>query len=334
MKSGRPGNRAPAFKDWLRRRLSPGGESGAERPPTRFSWTLTAKCNFNCPHCCIPIEWRTKHPGRVFSVDECCRAWENIHALRGSCLIEMSGGEPRIYPHFLEIVRRLSRWHSIGISTNLSFPAKRFIEEIDPRRVHLYPSFHPSEAKLDAFLGNLTLVQKAGFLTRALPVMVAYPPIFSQLEGHKEAFSRAGFQLHFLPFQGEYGGKRYPEAYTPEEKSYLRLCLTPELINYQLDLQSPRGKPCNAGYLYARIQNTGYAFRCAPEVERGLTQALGFFFSDDFRLLSQPASCLSAQCPCLNELNLLIKPTGAGGNRPPAAPAGGNAVQPGGTTGT
>ena len=292
--------------------------AGEPRPQTRFSWTITAKCNYDCPHCCIPPKWRKDTPEVPFRVDQCLKAWQRIFDQKGECFIEISGGEPTTYPGFMDILTGITPLHRVGISTNLSFNSDQFIARLDSQRIQIYPSFHPSHARAEPFLRRLDLLIQARFQC-ADPVIVAYPPELPRLNEYRRQFREAGRRLELLPFRGVFRGRDYPAAYSDEEKKLLKIaieekkddadheaCHRRERVDFQLDQKSPRGRQCRAGFLYARIQAEGSVFRCAPEVELGQEQRIGFFYDEDFRMLDGAAPCICDTCPCPNEWTLLF----------------------------
>jgi Radical SAM superfamily len=274
--------------------------------PTRFSWTITAKCNYDCPHCCIPPKWRIDTAETPIPAEECIKAWKRIFAQKGECFIEISGGEPTTYPAFKEIITAISEWHRIGICTNLSFNPNRFLEGINPERVQIYPSFHPTHTKIEPFIRRVLSCWQAGF-PRTNPVSVAYPAEFNNLDDYQKTFSQAGIRLEIIPYRGRYRNMDYPEGYTEDEKRFLKININRDARDYQLDKKITRGKLCRAGFSYARIQPEGSVFRCAPEVELGQDKAIGFFYDAGFKLLDRPKPCICDSCPCSNEWPLLIE---------------------------
>ncbi|QVL34725.1 radical SAM protein [Telmatocola sphagniphila] len=77
--------------------------SSAERTfrPNYLSFAGTYQCNLECPHCCVPIEWKDRLP-----IDVALRFLESCHAL-GIGILGFTGGEPFIYPEFvIEVTRR------------------------------------------------------------------------------------------------------------------------------------------------------------------------------------------------------------------------------------
>jgi hypothetical protein len=68
--------------------------------PNYLAFAGTYQCNLTCPHCCVPIEW----PDRL-DIAAAVRFLEDAHA-QGIGLLGFTGGEPFIYPEFLNVVCR------------------------------------------------------------------------------------------------------------------------------------------------------------------------------------------------------------------------------------
>jgi hypothetical protein len=58
------------------------------------------QCNLSCAHCCVPIEW----PDRL-DIPTAVRFLEDAHA-RGIGMLGLTGGEPFLYPEFVQAVCR------------------------------------------------------------------------------------------------------------------------------------------------------------------------------------------------------------------------------------
>lgn len=97
-------------------------------PMWRCELILTDKCNFSCPYCrglCQDCAGEMSLDRAFDVIDIWCS--DNLRNIR------FSGGEPLMYPYLLDCVKR-ARWggvDKIAISTNGSFPFKRYEELID-----------------------------------------------------------------------------------------------------------------------------------------------------------------------------------------------------------
>jgi len=50
--------------------------------------------------------------------------WAKIYEKYGSVKIAITGGEPFLYPNFIELINAISRQHSVEVVTNLSWSVK------------------------------------------------------------------------------------------------------------------------------------------------------------------------------------------------------------------
>jgi len=266
-----------------------------------FTWDIHYKCNFRCPYCWFYTGWTVASKRNIYlSPEEWIMHWKKVYDKYGSVHIEITGGEPFIYPNFIELVRLLSSMHTLKITTNMSGDIESFVKEIDPKKVNLDLNFHPLFANIDILIKKAILLKKAGF--RAGVCYLAYPPQMRKIEIFKKRFEDVGINFALAAFWGEYGGKRYPESYTQKEVEYIRPFLGDiDRVVYHLKGGSPKGKLCNAGYKYAVIQADGNVIRCGQLPDRIISNLA----EGDFHLLDKPEPCEADFCPCNEYINLL-----------------------------
>lgn len=260
----------------------------------KFSWDIHYKCNFRCPYCWFYKEWANlgKH-SLYLNPDEWMIHWRSIYDKYGEVRIEIVGGEPFIYPNFIELIRKLSSFHLVKITTNLSGNIEHFVKEIDPRRVDLDLNFHILFIDLEMVINKALLLKKTGFKSGVC--YLAYPPQMAKIPYLSERFKKKGINFALAAFWGDYNGKKYPESYTEAEKEMMKPFLgNLNRINYHLNAQSPKGKLCNAGYTYASIQADGSVVRCGPLGDK----KIGNIMDDKFELLTTTMPCESDFCPC------------------------------------
>lgn len=268
-----------------------------------FTWDIHYKCNFRCPYCWFYTGWAEAARRNIYlKPEEWIVHWGNIYNKYGLVHIEITGGEPFIYPHFIQLVKELSRIHTVKITTNMSGDIETFVKEISPERVNLDLNFHPLFADADEFLKKVLLLKGAGF--KAGVCYLAYPPQMKQMDGFRRRFEEAGINFALAAFWGEYRGRRYPEAYTEEEKELIRPFLGEiDRVVYHLNAQSPKGKLCNAGYKYAVVQADGNVVRCGQIADK----FIGNIMDKDFHLFEKPVPCEAEACPCNEYINLIDK---------------------------
>jgi len=265
-----------------------------------FTWDIHYKCNFRCPYCWFFRGWAEGARRNIyFAPEEWMKHWKRVYDKYGKVHIEITGGEPFLYPNFIELIKLLSDVHSVKVTTNMSGDIETFVREIDPKKVILDLNFHPLFSDIDAFMKKTLLLKDAGF--KAGVCYLAYPPQMTRINMFKERFEENGINFALAAFWGEYRGKRYPESYTPEEIEFIRPFLGDiDRIVYHLKGESPKGKLCNAGYKYAVIQADGKVIRCGQLADKIISN----FLHEDFHLLDKAEPCEAEHCPCNEYVNL------------------------------
>ena len=266
-----------------------------------FKWNIHYACNYHCPYCRFDGKWQELlKRNQYLSTQELLRIWSNIYKKYGSVYIEITGGEPFIYPNFIELIRELCDIHAIEIATNLSLDLDNFIEVIDRHKVKITANFHPLFADIESFLRKTLLLKESGFKIGVC--YLAYPPQMKQMVGFRRRFEEAGINFALAAFWGEYQGRRYPESYTEEEREFIRPFLGDiDRIVYHLNANSPKGKLCNAGYKYAVVQADGNVVRCGQLADK----FIGNIMDENFHLFEKPLPCEAESCPCNEYVNLI-----------------------------
>jgi MoaA/NifB/PqqE/SkfB family radical SAM enzyme len=228
--------------------------------------------------------------------------WERIHEKYGPVHIEITGGEPFIYPNFIELIKLLCTIHTVKVTTNLSADIGTFAKDVNPQKVSLDMNFHILFSELEAFIKKVLILKSAGF--KGGVCYLAYPPQMDKIDYLSKRFEVAGIGFALAAFWGEHNAKKYPESYTEEERTMMRPFLGDiNRITYHLNAQSPRGKLCNAGYRYAGIHANGNVVRCGPLAHK----VIGNILDENFTLLEEPSPCESDICPCNEYDNLINK---------------------------
>jgi len=267
----------------------------------KFCWDIHYKCNFRCPYCWFFKDWaRLGIKSLYLEPDQWMVHWNRVYDRYGEVKIEIVGGEPFIYPHFTELVKKLSYLHQIKITTNLSGNIEHFVNEIDPQRVELDLNLHILFIDLETVIRKTKLLKKSGF--KCGICYLAYPPQMHKIKYFSERFRREKINFAVAAFWGEYQGKKYPFSYTQEEKEIMKPFLGDlERVTYHLNAESPRGKLCNSGHKYASIKADGSVVRCGQLSDK----SIGNITCEDFFLFSQPSPCEADICPC-NEYDNLV----------------------------
>lgn len=260
-----------------------------DRGQIRFTWNMLYDCNYRCSYCFFDGKWEEYKKRNIYlSVDEWMKYWNNIYKKYGSCAILITGGEPFVYPNFVDLIRKLSAVHyPINISSNASGDIESFVEKIDLQRVSLSISFQPEFENLEKFLKKLVFLRR--HKCEGCINLVAYPPFLKDLSYYEQRFKSIGEDLKKIPFWGKYQGRDYPAGYTQEERKIIGI------DDNWFNKVRKKGKICQAGHKVALIFPDGKVARCGQVGERVL---IGNFLDPDFRLFDKPMPCDVENCPC------------------------------------
>ena len=286
------------------------------------SYYLTELCNFNCGYCYIyhPYGYRKvlrsikkilKSRPRTHTKHELWRdidtVVEHFRRTRKRVTFGFTGGEPIIYPHFIDICRRLAQEQRfmIALDTNLSVNAERFMDAVPPHKVeYICTALHVAEREriygtLDAFRGAVVSLLERGYPVGVNYVM--YPSLFDRVERDRRYFLEKGIRLDLKPFTGMHDGKFYPAAYTEEQLDFMAQRSTGPQDD-DVRLRRFRGRRCNAGKSLIRIVANGNVVRCA-----GDHTSLGNIYTG-FALHEEAQPCLLNRCPCFSVDRLFDDP--------------------------
>ncbi len=242
-------------------------------------WTLLTTCNFRCSYCFVTLEQQSAKI-KVYGAPA---EWkEGFDATGKTWLIHITGGEPAIYPGFVDLCEQLTLSHYLSINSNLSHQTiEAFAERIDPRRVHfinaaLHYDQRQKKGGQEAFIDRVHILQKRNFNVLVSQVMT--PQLVNTFAEVARHFESRG--LYIIPklIRGNYEGKTYPAAYSIQQRERIREYLLearrqyaavsermsePATIDLFLEerflkgIPSYRGKLCGAGYNFVRINPDG-----------------------------------------------------------------------------
>ena len=262
----------------------------------RFEWNMLYSCNYRCPYCFFEGKWEEYGKRTVFlSVEQWMGHWKRIYERYGSCALVITGGEPFVYPDFIQLIKEISAIHyPINISSNASGDLSKFVSVINPERVSVTLSFHPEYNTIEEIIKKKRFLELNGFRNEFINLCV-YPPYTIRLKEYIETAHNSNETLKVIPFIGSYNGHQYPESYSLNEKELLGLDTT-----WKKNVER-KGTLCAAGQKSALIFPDGKVARCGQIGERFL---LGNIFDESFELLDAPMHCDAEMCPCLETITV------------------------------
>jgi MoaA/NifB/PqqE/SkfB family radical SAM enzyme len=198
-----------------------------------WNWDVWKGCNYACSYCVEYVPMRSIDLAKAPTAERWLEAWQRMHGLYGTGSMRVAGGEPVVYPGFLEFLNQLTKMFVMEVSTNLSVPWQRIAEVVDPLNLKLHTSFHPEYADQARFLEKLVNLRDRGFDLSV--TCVTHPRTLYHLWESKKAFEENGFQFILQHFRGGFGGKEYPRDYTDEEKNLLKRLVTESFIPAKTD---------------------------------------------------------------------------------------------------
>jgi len=259
-----------------------------------FSWYINNECDYKCTYC------KPQNIKTVFvDVKEWMDVWDGIYQKYGSCNLHFSGGEPFMYPKFMDLITALAKRHTLEFSTNLSTDIRPFMDAIGTDRARVGGSFHPEFADFAVFFKKIIQLRKKGF--EVWINYVAWPPALNGMAEYRKIVEEAGVRFSILPFNGDYQGRSYPQNYTEYERDILMEVggldvVNKDTIDWRTDEKknSVKGRLCRMGQMYARIYPDAEVYRCCGNG----SSRLGNILDGSFKLLEEPLLCECDNCPC------------------------------------
>jgi len=274
-------------------------------------WHLLDTCNYRCSYCFFGPEML----GSKLRTYARPNGWGSAFDSTGLVwLLHLTGGEPSIYPDFVELSEALTARHYLSLNSNLSHGSVvSFAQRIDPSRVSfINAGLHLEERDRRAaglFLRHAGVLQSKGF--PILVSLVATPTALARFEEAIALLDPIGlFPIPKL-FRGFVDQRRYPNAYSDVQKSRFRTFSRlaresyaprlgrmgePPSIDVLNDdafldgLPTYSGSLCEAGARFVHIGPNGDVFRC------GGKHLQGNILSGTFAKRLHPAPCNSEHC--------------------------------------
>ncbi len=254
-------------------------------------WHLLNTCNYRCAYCFLSAETL----GEKLRVRAEPRAWQEAFDTTGKTwLLHLTGGEPSLYPGFVDLCQRLTERHFISLNSNLTHPAiLDFAEKIDPARVSfINAGFHLAEREnrkgVETFLSAADLLNRKGFPVFAS--LVSEPRTMERFQEAVELLRPIG--LFPIPkiMRGYFEGRPYPQSYNADDKARFIVHAAEAREAYRPILEGRaeaptinlfsdddvlegepdfRGQSCDAGRRFVRINPNGEVQRCSDVLRLG-----------------------------------------------------------------
>jgi len=217
-------------------------------------WRTNRACNFDCEYCFrsgVDVDRTREHPDcGAYSPDQIARCLDNTGK---TWRIHMSGGEPFLYPQYVELAKALTRNHYLSINTNLSTPnVHDFAATVPPEHVHVInASMHVEELEkiprgVRSFMERLLHLQVRGFNVRLM--YITYPPFLLRMEKDLQHVQSLGVrEIRIKVFRGWHDEKHYPRDYTVEETALIKRW---PMSDYSGDLTRCSTVPMRYGNLF------------------------------------------------------------------------------------
>jgi MoaA/NifB/PqqE/SkfB family radical SAM enzyme len=290
------------------------------------SWLITERCNFRCSYCSIFNPFTTqKRFLRKFKKITSRRKWPSpkydLHThlddvlkrfmeLERDVCFGFTGGEPLVYPRFLEMLSRITAHDrfTIALDTNLAIKdVGELMRAVPPEKVeYIFSSLHAEERErlygnYDKFLEDVLTLRKNGY---SVEVSYPLPPyLLDRFRADYEYCMERGVELAFRVFKGVHDGKAYPESYTAEELQKIFLEHSPDYNRDRVKGRELYGRRCNAGKDLVRVRGNGDMTPCLAD-----NTLLGNVYTG-FRLNEEPVICRVPYCGSWSLENLFCDST-------------------------
>jgi len=268
-----------------------------------------SKCNYKCSYC-IVAEQQEKFVN--WSEENFKRIVKNLTLASFSYNIRLGvQGEFFANKVLIEGGRTLSNsdnCYGVNLITNLSLSAKQFDKAFDGyelEKVGLVASYHPTEIKnVEEWISTaIYMNNKVDFSL----VVVAYPPILSDLKKMVKRFHSLGIHVAVQAFIGEYGGKIYPQDYSEKEKELIKSIIYSR-HDYEFLVNTKKPDMCYAGSKSFFVNTMGGKVQTCGIPGMKDAKVIGDLLkSPDIDFLESPMQCTSLSCQCDTEnINTVI----------------------------
>lgn len=274
-------------------------------------WTMFHTCNYTCEYCFFSKELLQSKLKVEASNDAWQKGFNDTNLI---WQINITGGEPTIYPNFADLCTKLTQKHYISINTNLTRSSIRnFANMVDPSRVTMINAgFHPMErtkrSEFETFLDHFDLLRDKGF--NVIASIVGDPEALDKIEEFLKIVESRGIVLVPKAMRGAHKGQTYPQSYSDSNRETFRklsqtarefygpmlqrmkneLTVNPfDDDKYLNEIPQFHGMVCESGRSFVMINPQGYVSRC-PNI------VMGNILKNNFHRNKLPSICNSEYC--------------------------------------
>jgi hypothetical protein len=289
-----------------------------ERKVPWDTWSLRihlhqpAACNMRpaCPYCFLGPEYRKGLPSVGMDKTRLEEGLYDLAECYGPICLSDAYGEPMADRWVVSLLSRLARRHWVTVNSNLLAPPDEWSEFPRNGNTNVAASYHPHKWPVGAFLRRKHDLEASGLSISCVGI-VAYPPYLAPatsfrylasfralaandwVGGWLEELRKEPPGAHLLDFRGLWGGRRYPSAYTEEERHLIHGEMVATFGTVRSG-EPTKGRLCWAGAKYVSISHWGTVHRCGA----ANTQCLGDLNAGNVELLTEPTPCGSEVCAC------------------------------------
>ncbi len=237
-----------------------------------IAWDIWLYCNYDCNFCNSKT---TIFPRGLKTAKELVDVWEKVYKKYGRCRIYITGGEPFLYPDFINIIIKLSEFHDLHITTNLSLNIEELVNlNIKKDCLLINATFHPFYQEIYKFVNKVCILKENGYKISA--TYMSDNLQMTELLNYKNIFLKNN--IKFSPV----------EVNCNEIKNNIvRDFLTKGFIKEKDNsIKKDENSLCNAGYEYLVVNSIGDIFICSRNENK-----IGNIFIDGLEFLSKKNYC-------------------------------------------
>lgn len=235
----------------------------------KIRWQVRyTKCNLKCPYCIA--EWTKRKV--EFDSERFFKCIDVLKKVDKRIILRIGvEGEFFLSKELQKGVIELSKSENIiGVSFSSNLQAdwdtmKTFFEKVNTAKMGMGCTLHDAVIEdVEGFFEKVKKINDMGILIYV--GYVAIPDRFKKIREYKERLDNLKVPFILNELNGEYEGKKYPEAYTEEERNFLKeVFFSHHYYRMLVERDSPKGKACGAGEDYIYIDHKGDVFRCGVD---------------------------------------------------------------------